>query len=221
MPPRKRSSPEGANSKEHWLRSEDPARWRPWVYEELLFGSSRDRTRTRELGALLEELASERVQLARLHRELDEHLARIDRLQAQLNELAPAPEQGEPRPVLAKGFPGTRAPPPDEGDSHASLAERSYSLARCEGFQVEGPTGPVGFVEGLRFVSRIDQPDLLAVRGGRFGRQLLLIPTDQVDEVRLDEESVVIRSAPNLSGDLLGDLVDSVRGALHFDHAAS
>ncbi len=123
MPPRKRSSPEGANSKEHWLRSEEPARSRPWAYEELLFGSSRDRTRRRELGALLAELASERVQLVQLHRELAEHLARIDRLQAQLNEFAPAPEQGEPRPVLAKGIRGTRAPPPGEGDSHASLAE--------------------------------------------------------------------------------------------------
>jgi hypothetical protein len=109
----------------------------------------------------------------------------------------------------------------DKDDSRASLAQRSYSLARCEGFEVDSPTGPVGFVEGLRFISRIDQPDLLEVRGGRFGRQHLLIPIEQVEEVRVTEERVVVHSAPTLTGDLLGALVDRLRRALHFDQAAS
>jgi hypothetical protein len=93
------------------------------------------------------------------------------------------------------------------------------SLARCEGFQVDSPAGPVGVVEGLRFVTRIDRPDLLEVRGGRFGRQLLVIPVDQVEEVRVGDELVLLRSAPEQNEDMLAELVERVRGALHLDHA--
>jgi hypothetical protein len=221
VPPRKRNSPQGVDEKEHWLQSDEGIRLRPWVYEELLFGPSREREQTRELGAIVEELESERVGLARLYQELDEHFARIASLEKRLKKLTPTAERDEPRPVSSRAGPHTRAVRADKDDSRASLAQRSYSLARCEGFEVDSPTGPVGFVEGLRFISRIDQPDLLEVRGGRFGRQHLLIPIEQVEEVRVTEERVVVHSAPTLTGDLLGALVDRLRRALHFDQAAS
>jgi hypothetical protein len=111
--------------------------------------------------------------------------------------------------------------PAGRDDSRATSAERSYSLARCEGFEVDSPTGLVGFVEGLRFISRIDQPDLLEVRGGRLGRQLLLIPIEQVEEVRTAEERVLLRNVPTPTGDLLAEFVNRFRRALHVDQAAS
>jgi hypothetical protein len=220
MPPRKRSSPQGVDRKEHWLLS-GGLRSRPWVYEELLFGSSRDREKTRELGSVVEELRNERAELARMYEELDVHFARIASLEKRLQDLTPVTERDEPRPFTPRAVPQTRAVPADRDDSRASLADRSYSLARCEGFEVDSPTGTVGFVEGLRFISRIDQPDLLEVRGGRFGRQLLLIPIEQVEEVRLTEGRVFVRSAPALTGDLLAELVDHLRRALHINQAAS
>ena len=91
------------------------------------------------------------------------------------------------------------------------------SRLRAEGFEVESPAGVIGFVEGLRFASRIDRPDLLEVRGGRFGRQLLLIPSEQVEEVRVDEERVLVRGVPVPTGDLLAEVVERVRRALHAD----
>jgi hypothetical protein len=217
MSRRKRNSPEGVDEKQHWLGSTGPIRTRRWVYEELLFGSPHGRERA----AVVEELHTERGELARLYHELDEHFARIASLEKRLEELTPATERDAPRPVASRTLPRARAVTGDEDDSRASPAERSYSLARCEGFEVDSPTGLVGFVEGLRFVSRIDQPDLLEVRGGRFGRQLVLIPVEQVEEVRRSEERVVVRSAPAVTGDLLADLVDRFRRALHVDHAAS
>jgi hypothetical protein len=221
MQPRRRNSPQGVDEKERWLPSDVPIRSRPWAYEELLFGLSRDREQTRELGAVLEELHNERAELARLYRELDEHLAQIASLEKRLKDLTPATERVEPNPGSSRRVHPTRAASADEGDSRASLAQRSYSLARCEGFEVESPTGPVGFVEGLRFISRIDQPDLLEVRGGRFRRQRLLIPIEQVEDVRVTEGRVFVRSAPLLTGDLLAELVGRLRRALHSDQAAS
>jgi hypothetical protein len=221
MAPRKRSSPQGVVGKEHWLQSDEPTRSRPWAYKELLFGSSRDREQARELDAVAEQLDNERAELARLYQELDEHSVRIVGLERRLQELTRATERDEPRPVSSRSPPTQRAAPAEEDDFRASLAHRSYSLARCEGFQVDSPTGPVGFVDGLRFISRIDQPDLLEVRGGRFGRQLLLVPIAQVEEVLLSEERVLVRTAPTPTGDLLADLVGRFRRALHLDQAAS
>ena len=221
MPPKRRSSPRRMYGKEHWLPSDEPTRSRPWAYEEMLFGSSREHEHMRELDAVVEDLHRERVELARLYRELDEHFTRIASLERRLEGLGPPAERPEPRDVSSRSSSGGRGVVSDEGAVRASLAERSYALARCEGFEVDSPTGPVGFVEGLRFISRIDQPDLLEVRGGRFGRQLLLIPIEQVEEVRASEELVLIRSAPTLTGDLLGELVDRFRRALRLNQAAS
>jgi hypothetical protein len=178
MPSRKRSSRQDRSGRGPWLPSDERPRSRPWAYEELLFGMSDDREQMRELGALEEELESERDELARLHQQLDEHVVRISNLERRLGQLTPA-EGDEPRPVPLKTLPRTRAAPAGTGDFGAISEELSYALARCEGFEVDSPTGLVGLVEGLRFVSRIDRPDLLEVRGGRFGRQLLLTePSD-------------------------------------------
>lgn len=220
MPSRKRSSSQDRSGRGPWLPSDERPRSRPWAYEELLFGTSDDREQMRELSALEEELESERDELARLHQQLDEHVVRISSLERRLGELTPA-EGDEPRPVPVKTLPRTRAAPTGTGDFGAISEELSYALARCEGFEVDSPTGLVGLVEGLRFISRIDRPDLLEVRGGRFGRQLLLIPVEQVEEVRVAEELVLVRGALTPAGDLLAELVDRFRRALHVDHAAS
>jgi hypothetical protein len=212
MPPTGRNLPNG-DREEQWLGPDLPGRTRPWAYEELLLGAERLREQAQELDAVVEELRLERDELARLHVQLDEHFARIAELEQKLRELAPAAEPTED-PTPARVLPHTVVPASAETTLHASSSERDYALTRCEGFQVDSPTGPVGFVEGLRFASRIDRPDLLEVRGGRFGRRLLLIPSEAVNEVRLDEELVVVRAAPVPTGDLLADLFARIRRAL-------
>jgi hypothetical protein len=217
---RKRNSPEGAAGSDHWLRL-SPSRARPWAYEELLFGSSRDRAQTRELSALVRELESERGALAELHRELDRHVARIEGLEGRLEELTPAVERDTFRSASSRTqlrLPTTHA---EDVDFRSSVVQTAYSLARSEGFRVDSPTGPVGLVEGVRFVSRIDEPDLLEIRGGRFGRELLLIPIEEVAEVRQDEGRIIIRTAPDPSGDLLHEVGDRLRRALHLHQPSS
>jgi hypothetical protein len=218
MPPRRRSSPNGANGREDWLATGERSRERPWVYEELLFGSAEERARAKALQQVVNEIEAERQELARLHEELDAHLGRAATLDRRLEELTTSGETTIPdassRPTLPhareNGGDGSRAHPYDA---------RSRLLARCEGFDVDSPEGPVGFVEGVRFVSRIDRPDMLEVRCGKFGRQLILVAIEQVEEIRLQERLVVLGSMPPVPArDLLDDLGDRLRRALHFDH---
>jgi hypothetical protein len=88
-------------------------------------------------------------------------------------------------------------------------------LARCEGFQVDSPVGLVGFVDGVRFGSRIDAPDFLEVRGGRLGRELLLIPIEAVEEISQEHERLVVRGVSPTQTDISHELVDRLRKALH------
>jgi hypothetical protein len=52
----------------------------------------------------------------------------------------------------------------------------------------------------MRFQSRVDRPDLLEVRCGRFGRQLLLVPVSDVEAVEPEEETVVLQSQGRVPG---------------------
>jgi hypothetical protein len=89
---------------------------------------------------------------------------------------------------------GERRPP--------RTATFGYWLCRCQGFRVDSPEGRVGFVEEVRFRSRVDRPDALAVRAGLLGRHLLIVPVDEVADIAPREERIVLRSAPPLKGRL-------------------
>jgi hypothetical protein len=88
---------------------------------------------------------------------------------------------------------------------------RDYWLCRCEGFWVDAPSGRIGLVDGLRFLSRIDQPDLLEVRAGLLGRQLLLIPSDQVTDIVVAEGRLVLRDTPRVGDHRLHELLARIR----------
>ena len=75
-----------------------------------------------------------------------------------------------------------------------------YWLCRCEGFQVETPEGRLGIVEWLRFRSRHDRPDALAVRAGRIVRRSLVVPVSEIAQVVPSEGRIVLRSAPAQPG---------------------
>lgn len=220
MPPTRRSSPNGANGREDWLAASEGSRERPWAYEELLFGSPEERARAKELQRVVHEIEAERQELAQLHEELDAHLGRAATLDRRLEELTTSGEATISDASSRLTLPHTREDGHDGSRGHPFDA-RSRLLAHCEGFDVDSPEGPVGFVEGVRFVSRIDRPDVLEVRGGRFGRQLMLVAIEEVEEIRLQERLVVLRSMPPVPAkDLLDDLGDRLRRTLHFDHTA-
>jgi hypothetical protein len=189
---------------EEWLGRGLPARGRAWALEEQLFGVS-DRIRSTVLDVLTSDLADERAGLARLEDELREQAARVSSLEWRLTVL-----QGRaPGGSSENGRPPER--PVTRVRSGGSSLDRDYWLCRCEGFWVDSPAGRIGLVDGLRFLSRIDQPDLLEVRAGLLGRQLLLIPSDQVEEIIFAEGRLVLREAPRLRPDHLHELIARLR----------
>jgi hypothetical protein len=210
----KRSSPQGADRTEQWLGPERVARPRPWAYRELLLGANDDGTEDRGLSSLAADLAVDLAELKRMQNELYDHVVRIARLEGRLQALMSA-QHGEVRVHAAAPADEIRSLPSGPIRTHGSL-EAGSSLARCEGFRVESPSGFVGFVEGLRFLTRIDEPDLLEVRGGRFGREPMLIPVEAVEEISLAEERLLIRTTPRLlQDDYVHELVNRLRKALH------
>jgi hypothetical protein len=81
--------------------------------------------------------------------------------------------------------------------------DRAYWLSRCEGFLVEGADGTrIGVVVELHYRSRLDQPDELAVRAGRFGQRLLIYPVEAVQTIRPNQARLLLAagSAPIRSG---------------------
>jgi hypothetical protein len=197
------SAAEGRN--EDWLGRGLPARGRAWALEEQLFGTVSDTTRSRVLDVLGADLAAERAVLSRLEEELHEQAVRIARLEWRLSVLQGGGANDSPE----------RRRPAERPTAHVrsgrSSLERSYSLCRCEGFWVDSPTGRIGLVEGLRFRSRIDQPDLLEVRAGLLGRRQLLIPSDHVEDIIVAEERLVLRDTPRVGDHHLHELLARVR----------
>jgi hypothetical protein len=207
-----RSSPRGVERVEQWLGPGPRARSRRWAYADLLLG---DGARGDELSALAADLAADLAELRRLQNEVDDEVVRVaaleGRIQALLHPSADAPAEKEPDPE--EGTPALPSFPsgPANGESGIDAA----LLVRCEGFEVDSPVGLVGVVEGLRFDSRIDAPDFLEVRGGRLGRELLLVPVEAVEEISSEEERVLVRGVSPTQTDISHELVDRLRKALH------
>lgn len=197
--PRAKRNPSGEDRRrEDWLGYGAPGRARRWALEEELFGPS---ARRRMLEALETDLAEEQSELARLEEDVQRQAQRIARSRARLAALRNS-RSSRARLAEAVTEPSLTVPP-----------ERGFALCRCEGFRVDSPTGRVGVVEGLRYQSRIDQPDALEVRAGWLGRKLLLIPVDDVDQIFVDEGRLVVRMQPALRRDVFHELTARLRGA--------
>jgi len=75
--------------------------------------------------------------------------------------------------------------------------DADYWLGRCQGFRVETAFGAWGVVEETRFRSRLDRPDLIAVRVGRLPRRRVLVSVEDVEEINPREGLLRVRSFPD------------------------
>jgi len=78
-------------------------------------------------------------------------------------------------------------------DPRRSAYGRGYWLRRCEGFVVETPTKRIGRVAGIRYGERSNEPAVLEVRAGMFGRKALLISVDEIAEIAPEASRIVLR----------------------------
>lgn len=181
-----------------WLGQGHPARARPWAFEEQLLAPLRAAERADARHALAPEVSGEADELSRMDLELHERALSVAGLPQRMDALVRlhgASRSGDP--TASRGdHSGTRT-----AEVHLPPApnERDYWLCRCEGFTVESPTGRTGVVDGVRFLSRVDQPDFLEVRAGLFRRRLLLVPAEEVEGIFSTEKRLVLRSTPRVA----------------------
>jgi hypothetical protein len=81
----------------------------------------------------------------------------------------------------------------DSTDPRRSTYGHSYWLRRCEGFLVETATRRIGRVAGIRYGEQSNEPALLEVRAGLFGRKTLLIRVEDVSEIAPDRSRIFMR----------------------------
>jgi len=78
-------------------------------------------------------------------------------------------------------------------DPRRSTYGRAYWLRRCEGFFVETSGKRIGRVAGIRYGERSNEPAVLEVRAGIFGRKVLLISVDDIAEIAPESRRVILR----------------------------
>lgn len=200
-----RNPSSGESEREQWLVRGPWLRSRRWALEEELFRPRLAIAEERELETLRAELVEAESELTRLADELHGHAGRVAGLTKRLEALTLSPSTLEPSRDDA-GEVASGGPTPN------TTADPDYMLCRCEGFDVESPGRRVGIVEGLRYHSRIDRPDVLEVRAGPFGRHLLLIPVEEVEQVLFEESRLILRRTPDVRQEYFHELFARLRG---------
>lgn len=77
--------------------------------------------------------------------------------------------------------------------------DREYWLAHCEGYRVDAADGRLGLVDEIR-PGTFGAGPLLAVRAGRLGRRLLLVPASEVAFIVPRAERIWLRSPFAIAG---------------------
>jgi len=82
------------------------------------------------------------------------------------------------------------------GDHRRSSYGREYWLRRCEGFVVETATRRIGRVDGIRYGKSQDEPEAIAVRTSRFGRNLRLVSVEDVERIDAEQRRILVSDPP-------------------------
>jgi len=209
------SSDEGS-----WLVRNE--RGRKSALEHHLLSPVDSRVSEDQVAALEEEVARERERRVSIERRLDDQVAQVAALRAELDALRRRSESGAPETVPRHAASGARLV---ELSDQCAVQGLAYWLRRCEGFQVEVGSEVIGTVEGVRFGQRHDRPDALVVVWGRWRRRRLLVPAEQVEDTFPDAELIRLsgdprEGAPSGHRDRLELLFQSARRRLHRVHAA-
>jgi hypothetical protein len=125
-----------------------------------------------------------------LGQELAQLSARVSAL-----EQTHQPAATDPEPTVAAPRPPAALSAPIELPHIPLTDDRDHWLSRCDQFAVYAGERHLGTVDGIRYASRADRPDLIEVRGGPFGRRLLVLPVDEIEAVIPDEQAVIVSEA--------------------------
>jgi hypothetical protein len=91
--------------------------------------------------------------------------------------------------------------PGDEGLRRDDASfDWDYWLAHCEGYRVDADAGRIGFVDEVRLGSNHPSDTVLAVRTGRLGRRVLLVPAAAAASMVPRFERIWLRSPVTIAG---------------------
>jgi hypothetical protein len=85
--------------------------------------------------------------------------------------------------------------PPEERGRDQEIAwaiDRDYWLSRCQGFAVEEGDHCIGQVDAIEYQTRIDAPDWIVVRTGRFMPRTERVPVGEVDAIWPTDHALVL-----------------------------
>jgi hypothetical protein len=203
----RRIAPKG----EDWLRGHRTGRDRPWALEQQLLAPLEASDRDRRLVALAARILQERVEIDRMQDQLEERMAHLAAMEEEVRSLVLRQNNEGARDHAHAASSPARRTSVELGQPHVA-DELSGWLHRCHGFDVERGDHSVGIVEGVRYGSSTSRPDLIEVRAGWFGRKLVLVSVDEVEDVLGEEETLVLRSSSPAQDDLMHTLLAKVRG---------
>ena len=83
---------------------------------------------------------------------------------------------------------------PSEAPAARAPFDREYWLGHCEGYRVDGPDGRIGFVEEVRENLSDAAAPFLAVRAGRLGTRVLVVPADAVEFIVPRDQRIWLRA---------------------------
>jgi hypothetical protein len=177
MSGRKQQSPPA--SRGDWLCRDEIRRERPWALTEHLFETTR------------ESIEPDPPTLDRLERQVHDQARRIAELEAKLQRvLAQEPDASPEEPS---------APLRTVALRRRNGPDREFWLAHCEGFVVESPNGSVGVVEAVHFGSRLDLPDEVEIRAGRFRPFELVVPIGEIEGIDPEEHRIRLTCDPRVA----------------------
>ncbi|HUK45461.1 MAG TPA: hypothetical protein VLV28_09215 [Gaiellaceae bacterium] len=103
-----------------------------------------------------------------------------------------APKTGRRRLALLAGD--------QEPQGDGAPIDRDYWLAHCEGYRVEATEGRIGFVDEVRTGPDHPHDTILAVRTGRLGRRILLVPAAETEHIVPLAERIWLRTPVTIIG---------------------
>lgn len=76
---------------------------------------------------------------------------------------------------------------------------KASALRRCRDYLVDSPDGQVGTVADIRYAPGSDMPTALAIRAGRAGSLILIVPISQLTTIRPARHLVTLRPSPEIT----------------------
>jgi hypothetical protein len=72
-------------------------------------------------------------------------------------------------------------------------------LRDCQDYAVESPDGHIGTVTEIIYAADDETPTALAIRAGRAGSRVLIVPVSELVEIQVTRHRITLRASPDVT----------------------